>query len=87
MIVQRMYGQPFLINLRYVLYLITIVLSFLLNTEKEYKVHMAQVPKYLFTSLDAGRPLVLLVFGIGRSVKYTEARVILARWCLIQMDG
>lgn len=47
---------------------------------------MAQVPKYLFTSLDAGRPLVLLVFGIGRSVKYTEARVILARWCLIQMD-
>lgn len=59
----------------------------LLNTKKEYTTlcdTSTYIPVYF---LDFGRPLVLLVFGIRRSVKYTEARVISARWCLIQMDG
>jgi hypothetical protein len=61
--------------------------TMLLNTKKEHTTlydTSTYIPVYF---LDSDRPLVLLVFGIRKSVKYTEARVILARWCLIQMDG
>lgn len=55
----------------------------LLNTKKEYIIFY-DISIYIFVYfLDFDRLFVLLVFGIRKSVKYIEVRVILVRWCLI----